>query len=205
MDEMILIPKAEVPQDVAFYKNQLTGNAWLHEGGKTAAAKKRILEDANLTDEEAVARVRPLSRKLRKINKRLRQLPPSGGGTEEPEGEDGSSDLVTSRLEKWLQRLAKTIEGPPKKKKPPVPPRPRPPPPPLDEEEEDEEEEEFLLPTPPPSSLKQAALRGALGKLAGPSSGTPKTSKRSPIGLRPRPIKPKTPRRLATHWQTFKG
>ena len=134
---MLLIPKKEALDDVHYYKEELTGNAWLNRAGELAAAKKRILEDPRLTPQEIVQRVQPLSHQLFKTNKRLRQIPPvsaggRGGGGEEGEDDepdDDGSDLVSTGLEKWLKRLAKGIQTPMTTKTPTTPrtvPRPRP-------------------------------------------------------------------------------
>lgn len=106
MEEYLLVPKKEAPQDVAYYKSQLTGNAWLDRAGNLAAQKKRILEDKNLTDEEIVDKVKPIANKLRHANKRLRQIPPAG----ENDVGEGDDDLITTSLEKWMKRLAKNME-----------------------------------------------------------------------------------------------
>ena len=106
MEEMIIIPKKELPEDVAFYKGELTSNAWLNKAGQLGAAKKRILNDPNLSDEDIVRKVKPLSHKLRQVTKRLRQIPPVG--SVQP-GED--DDLATTNVEKWLRRLANNVAG----------------------------------------------------------------------------------------------
>ena len=111
---MLIIPKKELDSDVDFYKGELTGNAWLNRAGELAAAKKRILEDPRLDPEEVVTKIKPLSRQLQQANKKLRQIPPvgGGGGIDEDEDPEDGSDLVSTGLEKWLKRVAKGMQTP---------------------------------------------------------------------------------------------
>ena len=113
MEEMPIIPKKEVTSDVQYYKDELTGNAWLNRAEELAAQKKRILQDPTLSDEIKVQRVKPVSQQFLKANKRLRQIPSmgSGGGGGEDE-EDDADDLVSTNIEKWLKRLAKNVQTP---------------------------------------------------------------------------------------------
>ena len=62
MEEMIVIPKQGLPQDVEYYKGQLTGNALLEKAERLAAKKKRFLQDKILTDDQIVRKIKPLSR-----------------------------------------------------------------------------------------------------------------------------------------------
>ena len=70
MNEFLMIPKNELPQDVDYYKGELTGNAWLNEAAKLAAAKKRILQDNTIPPEETVRRIKPLGHKILRANKK---------------------------------------------------------------------------------------------------------------------------------------
>ena len=107
---MIVIPKQELPQDVEYYKGQLNGNALLQQAGHLAAKKKRFLQDKTLTDDQIVRKIKPLSGKLRHTNKRLRGLPIGGAG--ESAGDD--EGLVTTALEKWMNKMIKNTEAYPK-------------------------------------------------------------------------------------------
>ena len=110
MEEMLLIPRKEAERDVDFFKGELTGNAWLEQASQLAAAKKRVLQVPRLSAEEAVQKTKPLSRKLLQANRRLRQILPVSGASEEQEGQD--EDFVSTGLEKWLKRFAKGIRTP---------------------------------------------------------------------------------------------
>ena len=131
MEEMIVLPKKEVPEVVQWYKGQLTGNALLERAGRLAAQKKRLLADPTLDAAEALQQVRPVSQALRAATKRLRQFPVAGVGESPVDDEDDDQDLVSSAVEKWMKRL---VQGPrvkpeprtPLKKKPPLPPKPEP-------------------------------------------------------------------------------
>ena len=79
MEEMIVLPKKELPEIVQWYKGELMSNALLNRGrhlvAKVVVVKKRLLADPGLEAAEAVQQTQPLSRMLRKATKRLRQLP----------------------------------------------------------------------------------------------------------------------------------
>lgn len=157
MEEMIVIPRQELPADVQFYKGELTGNALLNHAGQVAAQKKRLLHDKTLSAQEIVQRVKPLGRELHRANKKLRQIPPVGGsggsgaGQEKDQGTD--EDLVSTQLEKWMQRLAKNMEQPKGLVVPPpspspgrqVTPRPKP----------KVKMAPIFPPTPPPSAQQE--------------------------------------------------
>ena len=48
MEEMIVLPKKELPEIVQWYKGELTSNALLNRAGHLAAKKKRLLADPGL-------------------------------------------------------------------------------------------------------------------------------------------------------------
>ena len=135
MEEMIVLPKKELPEIVQWYKGELTSNALLNRAGHLAAKKKRLLADPGLDTAEAVQQTQPLSRALRKATKRLRQLPgaerPGGGGVAVDEEEE-DDNLVSTALEKWmkwmvqsgLKREPKTPRQPPPPSQPPSTARP---------------------------------------------------------------------------------
>ena len=112
MEEMLIIPKKELPKDVNYFKEELTGNAWLNRAGDLAAKKKRILQDPLLSDEVKVQEVKPISQQLLKANKRLRQIPSLGSAGEKDDEDDDGDDLVSTNIEKWLKRLAKNVQTP---------------------------------------------------------------------------------------------
>ena len=119
MNEFLMIPKKELPRDVDYYKGELTGNAWLNEAAQLAAAKKRILQDKSLPDEEAVRRIKPLGHQITRANKKLRQIsvPGGGDGNEEDDDDDEEEEgtnLASTSMEKWLRRIAKTLPKTPK-------------------------------------------------------------------------------------------
>ena len=129
MEEMIVLPKKELPEIVQWYKEELTSNALLNRAGHLAAKKKRLLADPGLEAAEAVQQTQPLSRALREATKRLRQLPgaegPGGGGVAVDEEEE-DENLVSTALEKWMKRMVQSGL----KREPKVPRHPPPSPPP---------------------------------------------------------------------------
>ena len=116
MEEMLIIPKKEFQGDVQQYKEELTSNALLNQAGQLAAKKKRILNDPTLSDDWKVHFTKPISQQLRQATKKLRQIPSAGEG-DGGGGEDDDEDLVSTSLEKWLKRLAKSVTP----RTPPVP------------------------------------------------------------------------------------
>ena len=54
MEEMIVLPKKELPEIVQWYKGELTSNALLNRAGHLAAKKKRLLADPSLDAAQAV-------------------------------------------------------------------------------------------------------------------------------------------------------
>ena len=45
VEEMIIVPKKELPEVVQWYKSELTDNSLLERAGRLSAEKKRLLED----------------------------------------------------------------------------------------------------------------------------------------------------------------
>ena len=131
MEEMIVLPKKELPEIRRWYKGELTSIALLNRAGHLAAKKKRLLTDPGLDATQAVQQTQPLSRALREATKRLRQLPgaegPGGGGVAVDEEEE-DENLVSTALEKWMKRMVQP--GLKREPKTPRQPPPSPPPPP---------------------------------------------------------------------------
>ena len=65
MEEMIVLPKKELPEIMQWYKGELTSNALLNRAGHLATKKKRLLADPGLEAAEAMKQTQPLSRALR--------------------------------------------------------------------------------------------------------------------------------------------
>ena len=139
MEEMIVLPKKELPEIVQWYKGQLTSNALLNRAGHLAAKKKRLLVDPSLDAAQAVQQTQPLSRALREANKRLRQLPGAEGPGVAVDEEEEDENLVSTALEKWMKRMVQSGL-----KREPKTPRPAP-----------------LTPPPPPTTARPALKRPA--------------------------------------------
>ena len=133
MEEMIVLPKKELPEIVQWYKGELTSNALLNRAGHLVAKKKRLLADPSLDAAQAVQQTQPLSCALREATKRLRQLPGaegSGGGGVAVDEEEEDENLVSTALEKWMKRMVQSgLKREPKMPRQPPPPSPPPPPP----------------------------------------------------------------------------
>ena len=141
MEEMIVLPKKELPEIVQWYKGELTSNALLNRAGHLAAKKKRLLADPSLDAAQAVQQTQPLSRALREATKRLRQLPGAEGPGVAVDEEEEDENLVSTALEKWMKRMVQSGL-----KREPKTPRPAPPPTP---------------PAPPPATARPALKRPA--------------------------------------------
>ena len=108
MEEMIVLPKKELPEIVQWYKGELTSNALLNRAGHLAAKKKRLLADPGLDAAQAVQQTQPLSRALREATKRLRQLPGAEGPGMAVDEEEEDENLVSTALEKWMKRMVQS-------------------------------------------------------------------------------------------------
>ena len=110
-----MIPKGELQQLIQHYKGELTENAQLTKAA-TLAAKKHLLLDSKLPPPLVNAEVKPLSRELGKLTKRIRQFPGCVGPGAPPEEEDES--LVTGPVDQWVKKM---IKGTPATPKPVIP------------------------------------------------------------------------------------
>ena len=129
MEEMIVLPKKELPEIVQWYKGELTSNALLNRAGHLAAKKKRLLAGPSLDAAQAVQQTQPLSRALREATKRLRQLPRAEGSGVAVDEEEEDENLVSTALEKWMKRMVQSgLKREPKTPRPAPPPTPPPPP-----------------------------------------------------------------------------
>ena len=129
MEEMIVLPKKELPEIVQCYKGELTSNALLNRAGHLAAKKKRFLADPSLDAAQAVQQTQPLSRMLREATKRLRQLPGAEGPGVAVDEEEEDENLVSTALEKWMKRMVQSaLKREPKMPRPPHHHHPQPPP-----------------------------------------------------------------------------
>ena len=105
-----MIPKGELQQLIQHYKGELTENAQLSKAA-TLAAKKHVLLDSKLPPPIVNAEVKPLSRELSKLTKRIQQFP-GGVGVGGSEEEDES--LVTGPVDQWVKKMIKGSAATPK-------------------------------------------------------------------------------------------
>ena len=106
-----MVPPKELVQ---FYKGELTENALLNKAA-TLAAQRDMLLKSKLPAGIVNARVKPLSRELHHLTKRVRRGPVGGmgGQMEEDEDEDEDDGLITGPVEQWMKKM---IKGTPSKK-----------------------------------------------------------------------------------------
>ena len=119
---MLIIPRAEAPALLAKHSAKLLEDGRMNQAARLAAQQERILKDPLLADDEAVQRVKPVSRRLRKAVKKLRQLDTQPLSTGEQAAQD--QELVTPAFTKWMQRMVRQQQQPgaPVKKEPPPTP-----------------------------------------------------------------------------------
>ena len=118
-----MIPHKDLEQLIQYYKGEFTENALLNKAATLAAKKHVLLSDPQLPPALVNAQTKPLSQKLTKLTKRIRQFP-GGVGVGAPGGppgeeEEEAGDLVTGPVEHWLKRM---IKGSPSTNKPPINP-----------------------------------------------------------------------------------
>ena len=103
-----MVPPKEMEKLVRYYKGELTENAWLNKAARTAA-KRDLLLKSKLPAGVIKAKVKPLSRELHHLTKRVRRGPVGGlgGQMEEDEDEEEDDSLVTGPMEQVVKRLIK--------------------------------------------------------------------------------------------------
>ena len=138
MEEMIVIPKRELPTMIEKHRAGLMENHHLTQTASLAAKKERLLTDPTLTPEQKRFFVQPVSSALYRARKKIRRLNiPSSGESTDFEGDtEGEDDLTSSAFDKWMKRMvsiaSKAEAGTPNVKKEktspstkPKPPRPK--------------------------------------------------------------------------------
>ena len=102
---MLIIPRAEAPALLAKHSAKLLEDGRMSQAARLAAQQERILKDPLLADDEAVQRVKPVSRRLRRAIKKIRQLDTQPLTTGEQAAQD--QELVTPAFTKWMQRMVR--------------------------------------------------------------------------------------------------
>ena len=102
---MLIIPRAEAPALLAKHSAKLLEDGRMSQAARLAAQQERILNDPLLADDEAVQRVKPVSRRLRRAVKKIRQLDTQPLTTGEQAAQD--QELVTPAFTKWMQRMVR--------------------------------------------------------------------------------------------------
>ena len=100
---MLIIPRAEAPALLAKHSAKLLEDGRMSQAARLAAQQERILKDPLLADDEAVQRVKPVSRRLRRAVKKIRQLDTQPLTAGEQAAQD--QELVTPAFTKWMQRM----------------------------------------------------------------------------------------------------
>ena len=103
-----MVPPKEMEKLVRYYKGELTENAWLNKAARTAARRDLLLK-SKLPAGVIKAKVKPLSRELHHLTKRVRRGPVGGlgGQLEDDEDEEEDDSLVTGPMEQVVKRLIK--------------------------------------------------------------------------------------------------
>ena len=107
MEEVLMVPPKEMEKLIRYYKGELTENAWFNKAARTAA-KRDLLLKSQLPAGIIKAKVKPLSRELHHLTKRVRHGPVGGlGGQLEDEEDEEDDSLVTGPMEQVVKRLKK--------------------------------------------------------------------------------------------------
>ena len=117
MEEVYMIPKAELDQLIQHYKGEITENAQLTKAA-TLAAKNHLWLNSGLPPPIINANIKPMGRELPKLTKHIRQFPGGVGPGAPPEEEPSEADLVTGPVDQWLKKM---IKGTPTTPKPIIP------------------------------------------------------------------------------------
>lgn len=176
MEEMLIIPRAEAPILLAKHSAKLLEDGRMTQAARFAAQQERILKDPLLADDEAVQRVKPVSRRLRKAVKKLRQLNTQPLTSTEQTAQD--QELVTPAFTKWMQRMVRPTPAPPTSPKIKSEPPPK-----IKTETPD-----ISLISPVKSPRKRPATTGPPAKkkkvAAAPKKATAPKKKSTPVGVR---------------------
>ena len=109
-----MVPPQQMEKLIQYYKGELTENALLNKAARTAA-KRDIILNSKLPASIIKAKVKPLSRELHHLTKRVRRGPVGGlgGQLEEDDDDEGDDSLVTGPVEQVIKKI---IKGTPAKK-----------------------------------------------------------------------------------------
>ena len=104
MEEVLMVPPKEMEKLIRYYKGELTENAWLNKAARTAA-KRDLLLKSQIPAGIIKAKVKPLSRELHHLTKRVRHGPVGGlGGQLEDEEDEEDDSLVTGPMEQVVEK-----------------------------------------------------------------------------------------------------
>ena len=108
-----MVPPQQMEKLIQYYKGELTKNALLNKAARTAA-KRDIILNGKLPASIIKAKVKPLSRELHHLTKRVRRGPVGGlGGQLEEDDDEEDDSLVTGPVEQVIKKI---IKGTPAKK-----------------------------------------------------------------------------------------
>ena len=108
-----MVPPKDMERLVQYYKGELTENALLNKAARMAA-KRDLLLKSKLPAGIIKAKIKPLSRELHHLTKRVRRGPIGGmGGQMEQDEDDDDDALVTGPMEQVIKKI---IKGTPAKK-----------------------------------------------------------------------------------------
>ena len=109
-----MVPPQQMEKLIQYYKGELTENALLNKAARTAA-KRDIILNSKLPAGIIKAKVKPLSRELNHLTKRVRRGPVGGlGGQLEEDYDEEDDSLVTGPVQQVIKKI---IKGTPAKKR----------------------------------------------------------------------------------------
>ena len=107
-----MVPLQELQKPIEYYIGELTKNALLNKA-VTMAAKRDLLLKSNVPAGIINAKVKPLSKELQHVTKRVRHGPTGGlgGQMEDEEEEEEDHALVTGPVEQWFKKMIKATSS----------------------------------------------------------------------------------------------
>ena len=99
-----MVPPQQMEKLIQYYKGELTENALLNKAARTAA-KRDIILNSKLPASIIKAKVKPLSREVHHLTKRVRRGPVGGlGGQLEEDDDEEDDSLVTGPVEHVIKK-----------------------------------------------------------------------------------------------------
>ena len=108
MEEVLMIPRRELPQLMQFYKSQIMENPLLEKAAQLSVQQHQLLTDPAISDSVATAQLKPLGRQIHFLKTELKKGTPSSFHNEEDEPPPEITPLPT-KTDKKKRAPRKTL------------------------------------------------------------------------------------------------